>query len=51
MITATREHIFDATWATGLWFFADKGYQGAGPRIKTPPKEDRLNPIDETQQR
>ncbi|GAA1418441.1 hypothetical protein GCM10009615_04640 [Corynebacterium durum] len=28
-ITAAKKHIFDVAWATGLWIFADKGYQGA----------------------
>lgn len=46
--TAAEKHIFAAVWATGLWIFADKGYQGAGPRVKTPPKGNRLNPGDET---
>ena len=46
-ITAARQHIFNAVWATSLWIFADKGYQGTGPRIKTPPEGDRLNPDDD----
>jgi hypothetical protein len=35
-------------WATGLWIFTDKAYQGAGPGVKTPPKGKRLNLDDET---
>lgn len=47
-IMAARAHIFDHVWTTQLWVFGDKGYQGAGPRIKTPPKGDHLHPNDET---
>lgn len=49
MISPLRGNIiFDAVWTTSLWLFTDKGYEGAGPRIKTPPKDNRLNPDDET---
>lgn len=47
-VTTAHKHTFDAAWATGLWIFTDKGYQGAGPRLKILPKGNCLNPNDET---
>lgn len=47
-VTTAHKHTFDAAWATGLWIFTDKGYQGAGPRLKILPKGNCLNPDDET---